>query len=71
MVEQQPTRRWARMLGGGSRVEIQLAGFSPEGDTSLPLVLKPPDPGNNTTILYSLDALASISDTSHVTYYLI
>ena len=55
----------------GSRVGIQLAGFCPEGDTSLPLVLKPPDPGNNTTTLYSLDALASISDTSHFTYYLI
>jgi len=38
---------------------------------SVPLVRKPPDPGNNTTMLYFLDAPASISDTSHLIYYLV
>ena len=31
--------------GSGSPAEIRLFGFSPEGDTSLPLVRKPPDLG--------------------------
>ena len=46
-------------------------GFSPEGGTSLPLVRKPPESGNKTTILYSSDAPASISDTSQCDIYLI
>jgi hypothetical protein len=33
-------------------------------------VRKPPDPGHNTTNLYLLNAIVSISDTSHLTYYL-
>ena len=49
----------------------QLLGFSTEGDTSLPLVRKPPDPGNNTTVLYSSDAPASSLNTSLLTNYLI
>ncbi|MCY3006742.1 MAG: hypothetical protein NTV29_12315, partial [Planctomycetota bacterium] len=58
-----------RLFGSGSPVEIRLFGFSPDGDTSLPLVRKPPEPGNKTTILYSSDAPASISDTSQFNIY--
>jgi hypothetical protein len=46
-------------------------GFSPEGGTSLPLVRKPPDLGNNPTIVYSSDAQASIPDNSQFDTYLI
>jgi len=48
---------------------LRLFGYSPEGDTSLPLVRKPPDPGNNTTILFSSDAPASISYAPHFANY--
>ncbi len=44
-------------------------GFSPEGGTSLPLVRKPPDPGNNTTILFFLDAPASFFNHSQLDIY--
>jgi hypothetical protein len=50
---------------------VRLFGFSPEGDTSLPLVRKPPDPDDNTTNLHFFDAPATISDTAHFTYYLV
>ena len=52
-------------------VEIQLLDLSPEGGTSLPLVRKPPEPGNKTNMLVSSKAPASISDTSQFIIYLI
>ena len=52
-------------------IETLANGFRPEGGISLPLVRKPPDTGNNTTILDSSDAPASISDTSQFYIYLV
>ena len=48
---------------------FRVFGISSEGDISLPLVRKPPDAGNNTTILYSSDAQASILETSQFNIY--